>query len=124
MQRRTHRSKLLVAFFLVAGFLSAIYGLTAANTVPASKAGDGQGVVSGYTVSAIDYTLDDNPINIDKVQFSLDSVPTATSQIRAQADGMWSPLCTWALTAVTCDWPDGSEPTTSGITTLRVVVAD
>lgn len=124
MHRRKNRSKLLVAFFLVAGFLSATYGLTAANTVPASKAGDGQGVVSGYTVSAINYTLDDNPINIDKVDFSLDSTPIAGSQIRAQADGLWSPLCTWVATAVTCDWADGTEPTVSGTTTLRVVVAD
>ncbi|MBI2169048.1 MAG: hypothetical protein HYU28_06050 [Actinobacteria bacterium] len=121
---RNRTPKLLVAALLVIGFLTATYGLTAANTVPASKAGDGSGAVSGYTVSAIDYTLiAADPTKVDKVDFSLDTAPAATSQIRAKIDGAWH-SCTNVAAAVTCDFASGSEPTVAGATSLQVVVAD
>ena len=36
-------------------------GFAAADTVPTSKGGDGAGVVSGYLVSNVKYTLNTNP---------------------------------------------------------------
>lgn len=102
----------------------ASYGLTAANTVPASKAGDGTGTISGYTVSGIDYTLlSSDPAKIDKVDFTLDTAPGAGSTLKAKIGGSWYD-CTNTGTAATCDFAAGSEPTVSAATSLQVVIAD
>lgn len=70
----------LAVFAIVA--LSA-FGFAAANTVPASKAGDGAGAITGYAVSNVHYNLNaTDPRNIDSVTFHLDSAPAATSTIK------------------------------------------
>jgi hypothetical protein len=61
----------------------AIYGFAAANTVPATKAGDGSGAISGYTASSVIYTLNSSdPSKIDKVAFTLN--PTSTTTVKAK----------------------------------------
>jgi hypothetical protein len=55
--RWTTRMRVLLAVVGAMAVGSAAYGFTATNTVPASQAGDGSGVISGYTISAIHYTL-------------------------------------------------------------------
>jgi hypothetical protein len=112
---------LVLAFAIVAG----TYAFTAANTVPASKAGDGSGAVTGYTVSAIHYGLNaTNPANVDSVTFTLDSAPVAGSTLRVQlaAGGSWY-SCTNAGANVSCT-TTAPQATVLGITALRVVVAD
>ncbi len=59
---------LVLAGAIVAG----TYAFTAANTVPASHAGDGSGAVTGYTVTNVHYTLNANPATIDSVAFTVD----------------------------------------------------
>jgi hypothetical protein len=106
---------------------AAVYGFAAANTVPTSKAGDGAGVVSGYTVSNIHYNLNaSNPRNIDSVTFNLDTAPVAGSTITIKlvsAGSTWY-TCTNVAAAVTCN--NGSTLGASVLTAdeLRVVVAD
>ena len=52
MLKRRHRGRRLLGIMLLALlFTVAAYAFTAANTVPASNAGDGQGAISGYTVT-------------------------------------------------------------------------
>jgi len=69
-------SRLVFAMLSLTIMAAAVYGFAAANTVPTSKAGDGAGVVSGYTVSSIHYNLNaTNPRNIDSVTFNLDTAP-------------------------------------------------
>ena len=70
--RRRRRLVLVIAAAAVLAF--AAYAFTAANTVPASSAGDGSGVISGYTVSSIAYQLEGNPSFIDSVSFTLSAV--------------------------------------------------
>lgn len=125
MPNRNHRKpKFLVAALLVAGVLTAGAGLTAANTVPDSRAGDGSGTISGYTVSNIDYTvLASDPTLMDQVTFDLDADPGATGEVKVNTDGAWHD-CTYVTTAVTCDFASGSEPTVVGATSLQVVVAE
>ena len=53
--------------FVVIGAGSAF---TASNTVPASFAGYGEGLVSGTTVTAVHYTLDVDNSKIDAVTFA------------------------------------------------------
>jgi hypothetical protein len=111
----------LTACALVAG----TYAFTAANTVPASRAGDGSGAVSGYVVSTVHYQLNGtNPGNIDAVTFTLDSAPVAGSTITAQLTpaGSWY-SCSNAGANVTCA-TTAPQATVVAATALRVVVAD
>lgn len=57
------------------------YAFTASNTVPATTAGAGTGVVSGYTVTNIHYSLDaTTPTNIDSLTFTISpAVPSTGS---------------------------------------------
>lgn len=123
MYRRRGRVRALTAAVAGGAVLMAGYGFTAANTVPDSRAGDGSGTISGYTVSNIDYTLDSaDPSLLDAVDFDVDSDPTG-SDIKVQLGGTWYD-CTNSATAVTCTFPGGSEPTVAGVSSLQVVIAD
>jgi hypothetical protein len=91
---RKRRGRLL-ATLVVAGVLAtATYAFTASNTVPASKAGDGSGAISGYTVSSVAYTLNaTNPSNLDSVGFTLDAAASVV-KIKLVASGSTWYSCT------------------------------
>lgn len=118
------RSLKLASGLLVVLVLSmAIYAFAAANTVPASSAGDGSGAISGYTISAIHYNLNaTNPGNVDSVTFTLSTAPVAGSTIKITVDGTNWYTCTNVTTAVTCVTTT-PQATVAGATNLRVVVA-
>ncbi len=81
------------------------YAFTAANTVPASKARDGTGAISGYAVSNVNYNLNAaNPSNIDSVTFDVDVAPSAGAdmEIKLVAAGSTWYSCTNVTTALTC----------------------
>lgn len=66
-----------------------VFAFAASNTVPQSSAGDGQALISGYTVSTVTYTLNTNtPQMIDDVWFTLATTNTtgiaASSSILAR----------------------------------------
>ncbi|MGZ5353069.1 MAG: hypothetical protein ACXWYN_09350 [Actinomycetota bacterium] len=109
---------------LSGAILAGTYAFTAANTVPNGKAGDGSGTVTGYVLSSVHYDLNaTNPANIDAVTFTLDSIPAATSTIKAQLNaGSWYD-CTNTGASVTCD-TTSPVATVLAATSLRVVVAD
>jgi hypothetical protein len=124
MRIRRKNRKVLVVLLVVLGLSAFITAMTAANTVPASKAGDGSGAISGYTVSAVHYNLNaTNPQNIDSVTFTLDSAPVAGSTVKIKlvaAGSTWF-SCTMTGANASC--------TTAGATVapadqLTVVVAD
>jgi hypothetical protein len=125
MGTRTRFSRRTVTVLALSAVLVAgTYAYTAANTVPTSKAGDGSGAVSGYTVSAIHYNLNAaSPQNVDSVTFTLNSAPVAGSTIKAQVDGATWYTCTNVTTAVTCA-TTAPQATVLGATSLRVIVAD
>jgi len=103
----------------------AVYAFAAANTVPATKAGDGSGAISGYTISAVHYGLNaTTPSNIDSVTFTLSSTPVAGSTMKIQltAAGSWY-SCTNIAAAVTCT-TTSPQATVLAADNLRVVVAD
>jgi hypothetical protein len=112
----------LLVFVVLAGGAYA-----ASNTVPTSNAGDGSGVISGYTVSNIHYDLRPaNPRRIRRVTFDLSPAPVAGSTIqvklRAAAAAPWFP-CTFSGAAVTCNIPNTAQGTVLGANRLRVVAA-
>jgi hypothetical protein len=64
---------MIIVLVAAAALALATYAFTAANTVPASKAGDGAGAITGYTVSNIEYQLDGaDPSLVESVSFDLD----------------------------------------------------
>lgn len=57
---------------------ASVYAFAAANTVPATDAGAGSGVISGYTVSNVAYTLDaTTPTELDAVTFDITGTDSA-----------------------------------------------
>ncbi|MDW8008479.1 MAG: hypothetical protein RMK67_02810 [Chloroflexota bacterium] len=65
----------------------AIVAFAATNTVPATRAGNGAGNISGYTVSNVTYNLDStNPENLASVEFDLDAA-AKTVKVRLQSTG-------------------------------------
>lgn len=120
MNRRKGRSA-FTAVLLAAVLASGSYALTAANTVPASKAGDGKGAVTGYTASAIHYSLNStDPSKADSVTFTLDTAPVTGGTLKVEVDGgtgNWY-TCTNATTAVTCAL--NVAPTLTGVNVLDI----
>jgi hypothetical protein len=99
-------------------------GFAASNTVPTSAAGDGSAAISGYTISAVTYTLDGtNPQNLASVRFEV-AAPAGTSApatVRAQlvSGGSWF-TCTLSTGAWTCPV---SGVTAAAANNLTVVAA-
>jgi hypothetical protein len=103
----------------------AVYAFAAANTVPATKAGDGSGTISGYTITAVHYGLNaTNAANIDSVTFTLNSTPAAGSTMKIQLTtaGSWY-SCTNVAADVTCTTTT-PQATVLAADSFRVVVAD
>ncbi len=70
-------SKIFVIVLVIIILATSAYAFAASNTVPASNAGEGQGVIGFYTVSAITYTYSTaNPSMLTFVDF--DIAPSAT----------------------------------------------
>jgi hypothetical protein len=119
-----HQKRLpIILFFILAlVIVTATNAFAAANTVPESKAGDGSGDVSGYTVSAVHYVLGTNPTEIDSVTFTLNTAPVSggTIMVKLVSTGSTWYSCTNVSTAVTCVT---TGATVSPSNTLEVVVA-
>ncbi|MGZ8578256.1 MAG: hypothetical protein ACXWWX_01860 [Actinomycetota bacterium] len=116
--------RISLVLLVVGGLVAGTYAFTAANTVPASKAGDGTGAVTGYVLSSVHYNLNaTSPQNVDSVTFTLDSAPVGGSTLKTQLDaaGSWY-TCTFVATSVTC-LTTSPQATVVGATNLRVVIA-
>ena len=97
MNRFNRRRRFALAALLALIVAASAYGFTASNTVPGSSAGEGSGLITGFTVSSIHYTLDtNNPASITGVSFSLAPVPSASATVRAALDGGSYVNCTGA----------------------------
>ena len=66
--------KVVVVVIIALSITSVAYAYAASNTVPATTAGDGQGTISGYTVTNVVYTLGaSDPSTISAVSFTLNA---------------------------------------------------
>lgn len=113
----------LAIIILVLG--AAIYGLAASNTVPATSAGDGEGAISGYTISNIKYTLNSSdPSLIDMVQFDTTGTPATVKIKLVDAGSTWYD-CTAGAGAY--DWDcDTTSPAATVLSAdmLRVIAVE
>jgi hypothetical protein len=87
------RGRAILGSAVLAGAIGiAGFAFTASNTVPDTKAGDGEKAVTGYAVTNVHYVLDGtNPTKANAVKFTLDSAPTSGGTFKAQLDstGGW-----------------------------------
>ncbi len=115
--------KIFIIAILAFVFATVATAFAASNTVPGTSAGEGAGVVSGYTVSSVHYVLNAaNASNIDSVTFTLNATAT-TVKIKLVAASSTYYACT------TTNGTDWQCPTTSPQATvapadeLRVIAA-
>jgi hypothetical protein len=107
--RSRRRRRLVLVIAAAAALAFAAFAYTAANTVPNTKAGDGSGTITGYTVSAIAYQLEAaNPANIDSVTFTL-SAAAGTVKVKVVAASATYTDCTGGPTNWTCDFAAGAQ---------------
>ena len=115
--------KILFVVIVIAIISVASYAFAAANTVPNTKAGDGLGTVSGYTVTSVVYTLNaTDPSTLDSVSFDLGAA-AATGQVKVQlvaTTGSWYACTLGTGTTWSCAT---TGLTVSTIDQLRVVAA-
>jgi hypothetical protein len=113
-KRFTKRHRLLVALVVAVALGAGTYAFTATNTVPASYAGSGSGGISGYTVSAVQYTLAAaNPSTIDKVAFTLDASATVAKAKLVAASTTYTDCTVTGGTSVSCDFSPDVAVTTA-----------
>ncbi len=123
--------RLVVAIGIAAILGTGAYAFTASNTVPNTTAGSGVGTVSGYTVSAIHYTLNSTtPANIDSLTFTVSPVIPSTSngkvvvQAALTTGGPTNYACTTNTTGDTVTCATASPQLTSDkLTSLTVIAA-
>ena len=111
--------KVAVAVMIVSILAAVGYAFAAGNTVPLTKAGDGNGVVSGYTVSNVVYNLNTtDPSSLDSVNFDL-SAAAVTAKIKLVTAGTtWYDCTIVSGNSWTCDTTGAAV---SAIDQLRVV---
>jgi hypothetical protein len=96
-------------------------GFAAANTVPATQAGDGTNAVSGFNITSVAYTLNaTDPSKIDSVGFNI--APASAGTVKVKIDGAWH-SCTNTAGAVTCGTA-APAATVAGAMSLQVVAAN
>lgn len=106
----------------------AVYGFTAANTVPDSFAGDGSKAISGYAVSAITYTVGGLAEDeVTAVAFTLGSASAATYvppkivEVKLTTAGAWYACVVGTPnTSITCNTSAGAQKV-ADVANLRVL---
>jgi hypothetical protein len=118
--RSRRRRRLVLVIAAAAAMAFAAYALTASNTVPATKAGDGYGAISGYTVSNIAYQLEAaNPANIDSVTFDL-SATAGTVKVKViNASATYTDCTNPSGNSWSCNF--ASNPTVLSADEFRVI---
>jgi hypothetical protein len=116
------RPRLVLAIVAASLLAVAAYALTASNTVPPTKAGQGEGAISGYTVSGVAYTLNaTNPANVDSVAFTLNASATTVKAKLVAASSTYTSCAVSGGTSVTCDFsPDVSVLSADELSVIAV----
>jgi hypothetical protein len=115
---RRRRRRTVIVLVAAAALALATYAFTATNTVPATKAGDGAGAITGYNVTNVAYQLDaTDPSNIESVSFTLDAA-AGTVKARVVSTASYTD-CTGVGNNWTCDIEP--DPTVVSANELRVI---
>lgn len=115
--------KILVLLFVVLMLFTTAYAFAASNTVPTSNLGDGENLISGFTVSAVRYNLNaSNPSTIDTTTFTISPALATGGKVTIQlvSSGSWYACTVTGGTSVSCNTAGASASTA---TNLRIVIA-
>jgi hypothetical protein len=118
--RRRRRRRTILVLLAAAALSLFTFAFTAANVVPDTKAGDGAGDITGYTVTNVQYQLDTADASlIESVSFTLDD---AASSVRAKVNAASTTYTTCTNTGGnnwSCDF--ATDPTVLSADELRVI---
>lgn len=118
--RRRRRRRTILLLLAAAALSLFTFAFTAANVVPGTKAGDGAGAITGYTVSNVQYQLDTtNPANIESVSFTLDAVATSVKAKLIAASTTYTTCTNTGGNNWSCDIEP--DPTVLSADELRVI---
>jgi hypothetical protein len=96
---KRHKRRYALAALLAMIVATAGFAFAAANSVEASKAGDGSGAITGYAVTGVSWDLNDtNPQYIDDVTFDLGA---AATEVKARVRKSDSSYYAWVPCSVT-----------------------
>ena len=122
-RRGKGRGRTLGALIVAVVVASSAYAFTQSNTVPATRAGDGNSAISGFTATSVVYTLNaTDPQNIDAVAFTLNPTSATTVKTQFASGGSWYD-CTNTAGSVTCT-TTSPQATVAAATLLTVVAVD
>ncbi|MCJ7724143.1 MAG: hypothetical protein MUP03_08430 [Anaerolineales bacterium] len=114
--------KVLLVSIVVFTISTVAYAFAAANTVGDSQAGDGEGAISGYDVTDIEYTLDaSDPSMIGSVDFTTNAVAGVAS-VSFDDGTSWYDCTSAGGTDWSCDLASGAVDVLLAVE-LRVVAA-
>jgi hypothetical protein len=116
---QNRRRRIAVIVTAAAALSFAAYAFTASNTVPTSKAGDGNAAISGYTVTNVSYVLASNPANIDKVTFTLSDTAATVKAKVVSASTTYDSCSNTGGNGWSCDF--ATDPTVLSADDLRVI---
>lgn len=107
-----------------AGVLSVgTFALTASNSVPASKAGDGAATISGYAVSNVKYTVATaTPSNLDFVTFDLDAAAAMVKAKVVSTSTTYTDCANTVANTWKCDFV--TDPTVASANQLSVIATN
>ena len=108
-------SRVLLVTLLLFVLAGSTYAFAASNTVPPTFAGDGEGTITGYTVSNIAYSTSGG--DITGVSFDLN---TSATVVQAAMNEGTLVTCSGATTSWSCDFSSGPV-TVIAAESLRVV---
>lgn len=113
-------TKMFVSVLMVLVFATAAFAFAATNTVPASYAGEGASVTSGYTITNVVYNLNATTAsNVDSVTFTLNAA-ASTVKVRLVTTGSYYSCTNTSGTNWSCA-TTSPQVTVSAADELRVV---
>jgi hypothetical protein len=120
MKRSNRRRRYALAALLALIVAASAYAYTAANNVPATKAGDGYGAISGYNITNVQYALAAyDPSKIASVSFTLDAVASTVKAKLVNSNPSYQDCTVSGGTSVTCTFT--TQPTVLAADALRVI---
>ena len=108
--RRRRRRRTILLLLAAAALSLFTFAFTAANVVPGTRAGDGAGQISGYTVSNVQYQLDGTDASlIESVSFTLDAAASSVRAKVVQASTTYT-TCATTNSPTNTNWTCNIEP--------------
>ncbi len=118
--------KTLTMMFILGAWLAILLSFAASNTVPESGAGYGMGDISSFTIDNIHYMpLPEDPTKLTSLTLSVNKSVNMNSamEVRVSVDNgnNWSICTNLDVDQWKCSFTTGSEPSISGMQSLRVI---